>query len=307
MRVESPVVSVRGAVRGLYSGDNGRGKREVGPGLLVLPAFAIYGVFVIGALLAAVVISFLNWPIGGSVTFAGLRNWSEFLSGGGLKALGVTAEVIGISLVVQIPLSVALGIFAAGRQRYRAVLSWLYVLPLLVSPTGIAITWARLFDPTFGGFASIVQQTWLSSQVAAPVIVTLAFSWRIVPFYIILIQAAVRTIPRELFDAAAVDGAFGARLIRHILLPQLRHSIVVVTILAVTGALTAFDLYFVMTGGGPDGATTTLAVGVYLQAFSNQVLGPASVYAVVVAAAGLMAAGLVSRVTKFGEMRSQRQ
>ena len=307
MRVESPAITVRGALRNMYSRNDGRGKREMGPGLLVLPAFAIYGVFVIGALLAAVIISFLNWPIGGSVSFAGLKNWSQFLTSGGVKALGVTAEVIGISLVVQIPLSVALGIFAAGRQRYRAVLSWLYVLPLLVSPTGIAITWARLFDPTFGGFASFLQQSWLSSRAAAPVIVTLAFSWRIVPFYIILIQAAVRTIPRELFDAAAVDGASGARLIRHIVLPQLRHTMVVVGILVITGALTAFDLYFVMTGGGPDGATTTLAVGVYLQAFSNQVLGPASVYAVVVAAAGLFTAGLVSRMTKFGEMRSQGQ
>lgn len=306
MTTTSSAVSLRSALRGVYTGAQ-RKEGFSGPGILVIPAFVLYGLFVLGALAAAIVISFLNWPIGGTVSFAGLKNWDEFLTNGGLQALEVTAEVIGISLVVQVPLSVALGIFSAGRQRYRAVLSWLYVLPLLFSPTGIAITWARLFDPTFGGLVSIIRQAWLSNRVAAPVIVTLAFSWRIIPFYIILVQAAVRTIPREFFDAAAVDGAWGVTLLRHILLPQLRHTIVVVSILCVTGGLTAFDLYFVMTGGGPDGATTTLAVGVYLQAFSDQVLGPASVYAVVVAAAGLAVAAAVSRFTRFGEMRSQRQ
>lgn len=296
-------ITVRSAISYAWSAERGR---RAGPGALVLPAMAVYGVFVLGALAAAVVVSFLNWPVGGAIKFAGLANWRAFLSNGGSQAVLATAEVIAISAVVQVPLSVALGIFSAGRQRYRAVLSWLYVLPFLVSPTGIAITWARLLAPTFGGLSPIVQQAWLSSSVAAPVLVTLAFSWRITPFYIILVQAAVRTIPRELFDAAAVDGAPWSRLLVHVVLPQLRHTIVVVGIICVTGALTAFDLYFVMTGGGPDGATTTMAVGVYLQAFADQALGPASVYALVVSAAGLAMAGLVSRFSRFGSMESQR-
>lgn len=275
--------------------------------MLVVPAFLLYAVFVLGALAAAVVISFLNWPIGGTVTFAGLANWRSFFDSGGLHAVGVTAEVVAISLIVQVPLSMALGIFAAGRQRYRAILSWIYVLPLLVSPTGIAITWARLFAPTFGGLTPFVQQSWLSNGTLAPIIVTLAFSWRVMPFYIILFQASVRTIPSEMFDAAAVDGASTVARLRHLLLPQLRHTIVVVAILCVTSAVTAFDLYFVMTGGGPNSATTTLSIGVYLQAFADQALGPASVYAVVVAAVGISFAGAVSHFSGFGRMRSQRQ
>jgi raffinose/stachyose/melibiose transport system permease protein len=274
---------------------------------LALPAFLLYGVFVLVALALAIGLSFTHWPVGGSVSFAGLANWRAFFLQQGPHTLVVTGEVIGISLLVQIPLSIMLGIFTAGRQRYRAVLSWIYVLPLLISPTGIAITWSRLFDPTFGGLSGVLTQTWLSNSTTAPILVTLIFSWRIVPFYMILVQAAVRTIPRELSEAAVLDGASRAAEIRHVILPQLRHTIVVVSILAVTGALTAFDLYYVMTGGGPDGATTTLSVGVYLKAFADQVLGAASVYAVVVAAVGVIFAATVSRVTGFGAMRSERE
>lgn len=283
--------------------------RYTGQGLsaFVLPAFALYGIFVLAALVLAVALSFTNWPVGGSITFAGLSNWRAFFERTGTHTLAVTGEVIGISLLLQIPLSVTLGIFVAGRQRYRAVLSWIYVLPLLMSPTGIAITWNRFFAPTFGGLSPVLTQTWLSHSTSALVLVTAIFTWRITPFYMILVQAAVRTIPSELSEAAILDGASRAREIWHIVLPQLRHTIVVVAILCVTGALTAFDLYYVMTGGGPDGATTTLSVGVYLRAFSDQALGSASAYAVVVAALGVIFAGAVSRATGFGAMRSERE
>lgn len=298
-----------GAHHGRYhSGGLGRKRyQDRGVSVLILPAFVLYGIFVVIALALALVLSFVNWPVGGAISFAGLANWRAFFEGTGIRALGVTGEVIGLSLLLQIPLSVALGIFAAGQQRYRAVLSWIYVLPLLVSPTGIAITWARFFAPTFGGLSPVLQQAWLSNSTLAPVIVTAAFTWRIAPFYMILVQASVRTIPRELSEAALLDGASSSERIRYVVLPQLRHTIVVITILCLTGALTAFDLYYVMTGGGPNGATTTLAVGVYLKAFADEALGPASVYAVVVAGLGVVLAGTVSRFTGFGAMRSQRE
>jgi len=273
---------------------------------LIAPGFILYGLFVLAALLVAAIMSFVKWPVGGRISFAGLSNWTQFFTQSGLHAVSVTGEVIGVSLVLQIPLSIALGIFAAGPQRYRAVVSWIYVLPLLMSPTGIAIMWERFFDPTFGALTPVMQQAWLSNSTLAPIIVTAVFSWRIVPFYIILVQSAVRTIPREFTEAAVIDGASNAERLRYITLPQLRHSMVVVTILCLTGALTAFDLYFVMTGGGPDGATTTLAVGVYLKAFADEALGAASVYAVVVAGLGVGMALFVSRLTGFGAMKSQR-
>lgn len=273
---------------------------------LALPAFALYGLFVLVTLVVAVLLSFVNWPVSGSATFTGFSNWTSFFGGDGLRALAVSGEVIAISLVVQVPLSAALGIFSAGRQRYRAVLSWIYVLPLLISPTGLAIAWAKLLDPTFGGLSPFFSQTWISDPVAAPIIVTLIFSWRILPFYVILVQAAVRAIPAELVEAAALDGASRQQQIWQIILPQIRHSLVVVSILCLTGALTAFDLFFVITGGGPDGATTTLAVGVYTKGFTDGSIGEASVYAVVVTLVGIVVAGFVSRASGFGSMSSER-
>ena len=272
-----------------------------------LPAFVLYGVFVLLALVLAFALSFFNWPVGGAITFAGFANWHEFFHGDGVHALAVTAEVIALSLLFQIPLSLVLGIFSAGPQRYRAVLSWIYMLPFLVSPTGIAITWARFFSPSFGALTPFLTQAWLSNSVTAPIIVTAIFSWRIMPFYMVLVQAAVRTIPHELSEAAVLDGATRTQEIWYIILPQLRHTMVVVAILAVTQALTAFDLYYVMTGGGPDGATTTLSVGVYLRAFADQALGAASVYAVVVSGLGVLFAGIISRSSGFGSMRSERE
>lgn len=285
-----------------------RGRRSIHTSLsaFALPAFALYGLFVLVTLVVAVIVSFLSWPVVGRISFVGLANWKAFFSGGGTHAVLISAEVILISLVVQVPLSVALGIFSSGRQRYRAVLSWIYVLPLLISPTGIAINWAKLLDPTFGGLAPFLTQAWLSNAVLAPIIVTLIFTWRITPFYIILVQAAVRAVPTELLESAALDGASRRQQIHFVILPQIRHTLVVVSILCLTGALTAFDLFFVMTGGGPNGATTTLSVGVYVTAFSDQSLGSASAYAVVVTLIGLIFAGVLSRRSGFGSMESER-
>lgn len=286
--------------------DSLRESRYHGISTFLLPAFIIYGLFVLAALMVSLVMSFFNWNVTGKITFAGLANWFSFFDGPGRQTAITTLEVVILSIIIQIPLSVSLGVFVAKNTRYRNILAWVFVLPLLVSPTGIAITFERLFSPQFGGLTPFFQQTWLSSSTLAPIIVTIVFSWRIMPLYIILIQAGVRTIPKEFYEAAKIDGASERQQLFKITLPQIKNTITVVSILCLVGGLTAFDLYYVMTGGGPNGATTTLAVGLYLKAFTDESLGAASVYAVALAALGMLVSGGVARFSGFSSMRSQR-
>jgi len=108
--------------------------------LMLVPAIAFFLVFALGPLIAAVYISFLNWDGVSAPTWAGLENWSRaFTDPVTLHSIFLTVQVMALSWIIQTPISLLLGVFLAGCQRYRAVLSVFYFLPLLFSAVGIRV------------------------------------------------------------------------------------------------------------------------------------------------------------------------
>ena len=106
----------------------------------------------------------------------------------------VTAKLVVLSYVVQTPISMALGLFTAGRQRYRSVYATIYVLPLLLSTAGIALMWESLLDPSFGALSalakswhlSFLQQNWLGSPDLTLYVVVAIIAWQFIPFHTLL-------------------------------------------------------------------------------------------------------------------------
>ena len=127
----------------------------------------------------------------------------------------VTAKVVVLSYVVQTPISLALGLFTAGRQRYRSVYATIYVLPLLLSTAGIALMWESLLDPNFGALDRAVQvlhlgflqQNWLGSPNLTLYVVVAIIAWQFIPFHTLLYAVGRRQIPAVLYEAATLDGA----------------------------------------------------------------------------------------------------
>jgi raffinose/stachyose/melibiose transport system permease protein len=265
---------------------------------LVLPALAFFTAFGVIPLIGVLLLSFTSWNGIGEITPAGFANWVSVLSDPALlHSLGVTFMIMALSWVVQTPLSILVGVFISGQQRYRAVLAVLYFTPLLLSSAAIAITYKALLDPNFGLGASLgvplLVQNWLGDPVLAIGTVVFVVSWQYIPFHSLIYQGAVRQIPASLYEAARIDGAGRVRQFFSITLPQLKYTAITSSTLMVAGSMTLFDMIFVLTLGGPSDATRVLALDMYLRGFRGNEMGPASVIAlIIVVIAVLLAMGI---------------
>ncbi|MER6442887.1 sugar ABC transporter permease [Streptomyces sp. NPDC001185] len=268
---------------------------------LVAPAIVFFVGFAVIPLIGVFALSFTTWDGIGAIHPSGLTSWRAVLTDPGLPhALWVTFLVMAVSWVVQTPLSILLGTFLAGRQRYRAVLGVVYFVPLMLSSAAIAIAYKALLDPNFGLGAGLniqlLSQDWLGRPGLAFGLVIFVVSWQFIPFHSLIYQGGVQQIPNSLYEAAQLDGAGRIRQFFSITLPQLRYTIITSSTLMVAGSLTFFDLIYVLTEGGPGDATRVLALDMYKRGFQASLMGPASAIAVILVLLGLALALLLRRL-----------
>lgn len=280
-----------------------RGRSGPSP-LMAVPALALFTAFALVPMAGVLVLSLTKWDGVASPSWAGLANWANVLTDpAAYHAMGLSVRVMVFSWLFQTPISLLLGVFIAGRGRYRAVLGVLYFLPMLLSSAAIAIAFKALLDPNFGmgrAFgADALTQDWLGDPALALYVVIFVIGWQFIPFHTLLYQAGVRQIPAHLYEAAEIDGAGRVRQFFSITLPQLRYTIITSSTLMLVGSLTYFDLVFVLTGGGPGNATRFLPLDMYLSGFSNNDMGKASTLAVLLVVAGLALALGLSRLANF--------
>ncbi|MEW1683367.1 sugar ABC transporter permease [Streptomyces sp. NPDC093594] len=268
---------------------------------LATPALLLFVGFAVVPLVGVFALSFTTWDGIGSIRVTGLTSWRAVLTDPGLPhALWVTFLVMAVSWIVQTPLSILLGTFLAGRQRYRAVLGVVYFVPLMLSSAAISIAYEALLDPNFGLGAGLkiqaLSQDWLGRPWLAFGVVVFVVSWQFVPFHSLIYQGGVQQIPTSLYEAAQLDGAGRIRQFFSITLPQLKYTVITSSTLMVVGSLTFFDLIFVLTEGGPGDATRVLALDMYKRGFQASLMGPASAIAVILVLLGLALALLLRRL-----------
>jgi len=289
------------------------GTRTGASPLLALPALGLFALFALAPMVVVAVLSFTHYNGISSPTSAGLANWSRFLHDPTTHhAIWVSLEVMALSWVFQTPVCLLLGVFLAGRQRYRALLATIFFVPLLFSAAAIAVTWKNLLDPNFGLLANLTHRLdldwfpldWLGNPSRALYTVVFIISWQFVPFHTLLYQAGARQIPLSIYEAAQIDGAGRLKQFRYITLPLLRNTIVTSSTLIIVGSLTYFDLVFIVTGGGPGFATRILPLDMYVNGFERADMGYASAISLVLVAAGLGLSLVLIRVTGFGRFRS---
>jgi raffinose/stachyose/melibiose transport system permease protein len=277
---------------------------------MALPALIFFIAFGVVPLFGVLVLSFTSWDGIGVIRPAGFASWRAVLTDPGLPhALWVTFLVMALSWASQTPLSILIGVFLAGHQRYRELLAVLYFVPLLLSSAAIAITYKALLDPNFGLGAGLhiplLTQDWLGKAKLALAVVIFVVSWQFIPFHSLIYQGGVRQIPRAMYEAAQLDGAGRVRQFFSITLPQLKYTIITSSTLMTVGSLTFFDLIFVLTEGGPGDATRVLALDMYKRGFQANLMGPASGIAVILVLVGLALALLLRRLGGGSASESQ--
>jgi raffinose/stachyose/melibiose transport system permease protein len=282
--------------------------------LWTMPALLFYVAFAIIPLFIALYYSFTSWNGLAPAQWIGLGNWRALFSDQvTLTSLFLTIQVMVISWIVQTPISILLGVFMAGKQLYRSVLGVLYFLPLLFSAVAIALTWQNMLDPNFGVVNSLLTalglsgltRAWLGDPQLAFYVVLVIVCWQFIPFHSLLYLGGARQIPKELYEAARIDGGGRIQNFFGITLPQLKYTIITSTTLIFTGSLTYFDLFWVTTQGGPGYATRVLPLQMYITAFQNEQVGYGSMIAVVLAAFGIVLSFILLRFSGFSKMSSQ--
>ncbi len=275
---------------------------EKGPsGWLAAPALIFFLLFAIVPLFGVLFLSFTKWNGLGEITLDGFSSWTTVLTDPITgNAMLVTAKIMFFSFIVQAPISLLLGVFTAGGQKYRAALAVLYFVPLLLSSAAVAIAFKALLDPNFGLGPGLglpfLAQDWLGNSDLVLFVVVFVIAWQFVPFHTLIYQGGVRQIPTSLYEAAQIDGAGRMQQFFSITLPQLKYTIITSSTLMVVGSLAYFDLIFVLTAGGPGYATRLLPLHMYLTGFKANDMGAASALGVILVVIGLALALVLQRL-----------
>ncbi|MFH9298467.1 carbohydrate ABC transporter permease [Streptomyces sp. NPDC017520] len=280
------------------------------PGFLwAVPAAVFFGLFALVPLVMVAVLSFASWDGLSDPEFAGLDNWRKLLDDPVMiKSLWLSVLLTVLGVAVQTPLSILLGVWAAGHQRNRAVLSAIYFVPMLLSVAAVSVLWRAVLDPNMGVPA---QATWLfgdgnlfGKQATAIGVLVFVSTWQFTPLHTLIYQGAARAVPQVLYQAAQIDGAGTVRQFFHITLPQLRNAIITSMILMVVGGLTTFDTVLILTQGGPGSDTTISAYYMYQKAFKSFDYGGASAIALLLVLVSTIISLIVVRLSGYDKMRS---
>ncbi|MFD5710529.1 carbohydrate ABC transporter permease [Streptomyces pharetrae] len=269
-----------------------------------LPGVLFFAFFAVVPMGLAFYLSFTEWDGLGDPRPVGLDNWQKLLDDPRItQSLWLTVLLTVCSWLFQTVVALLLGVWAAGKQRNRAVLSAIFFTPLLLSSTAVALLFYALLDPNFG----IIQKDTLGSSSGAFLAIVFVGGWQFMPLHTLIYQGGARQIPQVLYQAAAIDGAGPLRQFFSITLPQLRHTVTTSSVLIIVGSLTYFETVLILTKGGPGTDTAILPYLMYEAGFKSYDFGYASAIAsfLVVTATGLSL--LLVRLTGFGTMRSTRE
>jgi ABC-type sugar transport system permease subunit len=264
--------------------------------LLAVPALVLLAVLTVYPLGRTFVLSLFRHnliePEQGT-TFVGVDNFATiFQSSTFQQTLFNTLLIAGVTTAVQIALGFGIALLLNRAFRMRRFVRASVVLPWAMPTIAAAFVFRWLFDPTFGPVNALLQAVgiindpvaWLADGNTARGVVIFAHIWKGIPFVILIFLAGLQSVPTELYEAARVDGARLWQELRFVTMPQLRTLIVITLVLRFIWTFNWFDLTFLLTAGGPGGATTTLPLQVYISAFRTFEEGLASAYAVIMAA-----------------------
>jgi raffinose/stachyose/melibiose transport system permease protein len=245
--------------------------------LFLLPAVFVYGLFVLYPLVRGVLLSFTD-NMGGPVSnFVGLEQYRRLSQDqAALDAVRHTLVYAAVVLVVQTTLGLFAAAVLAHRVRIRRAVSSLLLLPALMSPVMASFVWSYLYRPDGGintllgavGLASF-QRIWLGDTSIALYAVAAVNIWMFVGYSCVIFLAGYAGIPRELVDAARIDGANRWQRFRRVEWPMLAPALTVNVTLSLIGSLGVFDFPLVLTGGGPVDSTNTLALLIYRHLFND--------------------------------------
>jgi ABC-type sugar transport system permease subunit len=272
---------------------------------LISPAAVLIGLVTIYPLLQSLYMSFVKWNLGRPQSigaFVGFDNYRFVLDDSRFWRSGLVTLEFGVMAVT---LEIGLGLLIAVMLNRDFPMRWLVrilaLLPWAIPPVVNGVVWKWLLNPRYGALNGLLLQLdiiktpddyiiWLGTPTLALLMVVLADVWKETPFIMLLFLAALQTIPRDLYEAARMDGAGPIRILFSVTLPLIAPTLFVAMSLRTIWALKSFDLIYSLTAGGPSDSTSVIAYYTYLESFVSLDLGrgAAAAYLLTIVIMGLV-------------------
>ncbi len=260
--------------------------------IFVVPTILIYFVFVILPVILSFQYSLLDWDGIGASSFVGINNYVKLFIG---NTDGFTKSIINsfilafLCVFIQLPAALFLALaISAPKQRGEKFFRTVYFMPSIVSAVVIAELWKKIYHPSYGllntllkaaGLESLTNE-WLGNTSTALIAVFIPIVWQYIGHYMVMMYAAIKGIPDDVFEAARIDGANYAKTCLFLTIPIIRNILSVCTVFAIAGSLKTFNLIYVMTQGGPLHSTDVPGTVMYETIFTKGLYGYGSAMAV---------------------------
>ena len=250
--------------------------------IMIMPAVILFTVFYLAPIFISVYYSFTDFSGIGAAKFIGFKNYQVLLND---KFFFIALKntfiiLIGITLTI-LPLSFIVALLLEKPFRGSGVVQSMIFAPNVIAPILVGLIWLFILDPKMGMINAILrsiglsdyQQQWIGGKTLTPYSVAFVYLWQVLGFYTTINMAGLRSIPADIYEAAEIDGANYFQRIRKITIPMMKNTIVINTILIITGGFKIFETVKQLTNGGPNHMSDVLVTYMYDTTFTSSRYG----------------------------------
>ena len=250
--------------------------------IMIMPAVILFTVFFLAPIFISVYYSFTDFSGIGAAKFIGFKNYQVLLND---KFFFIALKntfiiLIGITITI-LPLSFIVALLLEKPFRGSGVVQSMIFAPNVIAPILVGLIWLFILDPKMGMINAILrsiglsdyQQQWIGGKTLTPYSVAFVYLWQVLGFYTTINMAGLRSIPADIYEAAEIDGANYFPRIRKITIPMMKNTIVINTILIITGGFKIFETVKQLTNGGPNHMSDVLVTYMYDTTFTSSRYG----------------------------------
>ena len=250
--------------------------------IMIMPAVILFTVFFLAPIFISVYYSFTDFSGIGAAKFIGFKNYQVLLND---KFFFIALKntfiiLIGITITI-LPLSFIVALLLEKPFRGSGVVQSMIFAPNVIAPILVGLIWLFILDPKMGMINAILrsiglsdyQQQWIGGKTLTPYSVAFVYLWQVLGFYTTINMAGLRSIPADIYEAAEIDGANYFQRIRKITIPMMKNTIVINTILIITGGFKIFETVKQLTNGGPNHMSDVLVTYMYDTTFTSSRFG----------------------------------
>ena len=273
---------------------------------MIAPSLLIYIVFIIIPVLVAVYYSFTDYSGLGKANFKGIENYGRLLHDKlFLIALKNTGIVLVCSLVFLLFFSFLAALLMDKSFRGNGLFKMVVFAPYVIAPIIIGIIWGYILNPGYGllnnaltkvGLGALAIE-WIGGLKWTPLSLSIVFTWQLLGFHATIFLAGIKAIPDDIYEACEIDGAGKLQKIFYVTIPLLKETIIINTVLIITGVFKIFELVVQLTGGGPSHMSELLTSYMYFTVFKSRKYGYGMAVAVVILVFSIAASFIYIRIT----------